>query len=255
MQSLWATVDDRVVSEVQEYISAPNQCPVDIRSLTALPLKLGGFGYPSYNTLVTITYPLAKAQSLHLLGFLGLRPAMTIQPPAQRTVLNPIYAVQAAAIRAALPEAYRSLFDDHNSPSSYAFLLQSPSSEAFVLSDADFRFGCLARAHVSGFKGRCNCGASADIPNHDLCCPLAGPYRTRKSYFVRNCLMRGLQLSGAHVTSEPCGALPEDPVLRLLQKLLCVFPAVPTSVRWVARLRALPQRTLTFQLRLHSTLP
>ena len=174
--------------------------------LRSLPLKLGGFGYPSYTTLVTHIYPLAKEQCMYFLGSLGLGQRPQNKPPDQATVLKPLDIANATAIRNSLPENLRSLFDDHQNPSASAFLTALPVSANTILSDTEFRIGCWSRSFRSGFTGSCNCNALANTPSHDLSCHLAQVTRTKKHYAINHLFGRAFELSGAHVEWEPPGA-------------------------------------------------
>ena len=88
--------------------------------LVALPMCYGGFGIQQYQTTVSITYTSAKAASLLHLFHLGLLPPSDLPPPDLRAALRTMYSEQAAALRADLPIAYHSTYDDHCNKSSNA---------------------------------------------------------------------------------------------------------------------------------------
>ena len=104
-----------------------------------------------------------------------------------------------------VPAAYRSTFDDHCNPSSYAFLTVCPTTEDLILSDTEVQLAWQIRSFNSGRAGRCSCNSSAAVPGHDLVCVLAGPERTKRHERVKYCLYQAFLASGSKVEVEPRG--------------------------------------------------
>ena len=136
----------------------------------------GGFGIQQYQTTVSITYTSAKAASLLHLSQLGLLPPSDLPTLDLRVALRAMYTAQAAAVRADLPAAYHSTFDDHCNQSSYAFLTVCPTTLDLTLTDTEFQVGCHVRCYNAGRTGRCSCNASNAVPGHDLVCVKAGAF-------------------------------------------------------------------------------
>ena len=98
----------------------------------------------------------------------------------QRAILQAMYTRLASDLREDLPAAYRSTFDDHCNPSSYAFLTVCPTTEDLILSDTEVQLAWQIRRFNSGRAGRCSCNSSAAVPGDDLVCVLAGPERPKR---------------------------------------------------------------------------
>ena len=146
---------------------------------------------------MSITYTSAKAASLLYLSQLGLLPPSDLPPPDLRAALRAMYTEQAAAVRADLPAAYHSTFDDRCNQSS--FLTVCPTTPDLTLTDTEFQVGCHVRCYNAGRTGRCSCNASNAVPGHDLVCVKAGAKRTGRHERVRGLLRDSFQHSGAQV--------------------------------------------------------
>jgi hypothetical protein len=68
MLELWKRADSYSDAELQSYLASPVPGLVELRRLTALPLCLGGFGIPQFQTIVSTTYTSARAASLYRLA-------------------------------------------------------------------------------------------------------------------------------------------------------------------------------------------
>jgi hypothetical protein len=203
MLAIWKRADSYADAELQSYLGSPVAGLVEFKRLTALPLNVGGFGIPQFQTIVSTTYTSARAASLHHLAWLKLLTPSTSAPPDQRALLRAMYSGLVAALREDLPATYRSTLDDHCNSSSYAFLLVCPTSSDLILSDKEFQLGVQVRAFNAGRSGRCSCNSSAAAPGHDLSCVLAASARTKKHEFVKGRLQQGFLASGSLVQVEP----------------------------------------------------
>ena len=61
MLQTWIRADGIIDREFRLYLYGPNADIIDMNLLRSLPLKLGGFGNPSYTTLVTTSIPSLKS--------------------------------------------------------------------------------------------------------------------------------------------------------------------------------------------------
>ena len=111
-----------------------------------------------------------------------------------------MYTEQAAALRADLPVAYHSTYDDHCNKSSYAFLTVCPTTKAMTLTDTEFQLGCLVRCFNAGRTGRCSCNAARAVPGHDLVCVRAGAERTLRHEGVKGLFQDSFQRSCSYST-------------------------------------------------------
>ena len=200
LMAIWERADSYVLAEMQCYAASPAPSLVELKRLVALPMCYGGFGIQQYQTTVSITYTSAKAASLLHLSHLGLLPPSDSPPPDLRAALRTMYTEQAAALRADLPIAYHSTYDDHCNKSSYAFLTVCPTTKATTLTDTEFQLGCLVRCFNAGRTGRCSCNASRAVPGHDLVCIRAGAERTLRHEGVKGLFQDSFQRSCSYST-------------------------------------------------------
>ena len=139
MMEVWARANALVDAELASLLSSPVEGLVPLPLLTQLPMCLGGFGVPHYQTIVPSAYTSASSAVHQFLGKIGLRAPLHSVPPSHKDLLKLMHAQMAVAVRTALPIQYHSTLDDHCNTYSYVFLTACPTSPDLMMTDAEYR--------------------------------------------------------------------------------------------------------------------